>query len=242
MPNGHISDIDPGSNCESTELLAEMDAFQTRMGTRSTREARAMQGLLRAAREIAERDAGKARLLFERSCDHYAKALNKENQMWHFFGAMCAVICMALAATYLAGIKDGSWGGAILANLTKPQQLVSLVYFACTGAIASMILRLPSIDMGNDERRIFVFFTGFLPPLLAICFAGAVQVILSTGVVSISIGSAPVNVEANTWVAAFLCGFSEKFAPNLLAIADAAETRRQKRVDRSTQTPPALDA
>jgi len=86
---------------------------------------------------------------------------------------------------------------------------------------------MPSIGMTNEERRSYVFFSACLPPLVAVCFMGVIYVMLLTGMISINLGLADTN-NASTWVAAFLCGFSEKFAPSLLALTEGTSSSSKK--------------
>lgn len=103
-------------------------------------------------------------------------------------------------------------------NLAEPSTLISLFAFAGMGSITSALIGLPSLDLKNELSRKFVIYLGVAKPLIAISFASVVYVILKNDLVTIA-GNFHIDnggKAAFLWVAAFLCGFSERFAVGIL--------------------------
>ncbi|BCL88802.1 hypothetical protein [Ralstonia pseudosolanacearum] len=78
------------------------------------------------------------------------------------------------------------------------------------------MLRLSKIDLQDEDRRAFIMFSAAIHPLMAGGFMAIIYVILENQIISINLGLGVNADKAVEWLAAFLCGFSEKFAPGIL--------------------------
>lgn len=204
----------PGQSAvDATLLLAETQAFRIRMGKRNTRDVAGVKILIDAVEAVAKTDAQKGRDFFKLAKEEYRQSIGTENQMWFLLGALLGSAGIFLIAWLL--IVGAGEKLPILANLVGPAQLATLTFFAVVGTLTSIMLRLPSINMRDEERRSYVMFSAAIHPLMAAGFMSVVYVILKFKIIGISLGDDH-NAEAFTWIAAFLCGFSEKFAPTLL--------------------------
>lgn len=105
-----------------------------------------------------------------------------------------------------------------LKNLTDSSTIASLFTFAAMGSVTSILTRLSSLDLREETSRKFVIYSAIARPFVAISFASVVYVILKYKIVAITLGgntSKEVD-DAVLWIAAFLCGFSERFASDIL--------------------------
>lgn len=84
------------------------------------------------------------------------------------------------------------------------------------GSLTSIMLRLSKIDLQDEDRRIVIMFSAAIHPLMAGGFMAIIYVILQNQIISINLGKGEDAAKAVEWLAAFLCGFSEKFAPGIL--------------------------
>jgi len=87
--------------------------------------------------------------------------------------------------------------------------------FAGMGSVASVLTRLSAIDLKGELRRKWVVTSAATRPVLALLFAGVIYVILQNDLITV-LGSTGTDKGALIWVASFLCGFSERFAVDIL--------------------------
>jgi len=102
--------------------------------------------------------------------------------------------------------------------------LVFICLFAGMGSIASILTRVLKMEELKQElapSAIIVSAAG--RPVVAIFFAIVVFLILEQGIVTIEIGSAD-NPDKFYLVVAFLCGFSERFAQDIIARVSGTKT------------------
>jgi hypothetical protein len=101
-----------------------------------------------------------------------------------------------------------------------PHELgVEIVVFAGIGSLVSVLTRLSSLDLGEQLNPYLVYITGFSPPVVAVANAVVVYLILSSGIIQLKIGNGSTTPTAVYLVAAFLTGFSERFAQNIIGAA-----------------------
>ena len=108
-----------------------------------------------------------------------------------------------------------------------PSDIVPLFGFAGMGTFVSVMTRLNTLDLADETSRKLLLISGAARPLTAIFFASVVYVILRHQFIPIQFGP-PVVSKATTqatssgyqpaigWVASFLCGFSERFATDII--------------------------
>lgn len=201
------------SKVDETVLLAEVEAFRIRSGKRNTRDVAGVKALINAVDAIAKIDSERGTDLLILAKERYQQSIGTENQMCFLLGALLGSLGIFLIARLLIMGSSEKW--PILENLVGPAQLATLTFFAVVGTLTSIMLRLPSINIRNEERRSYVMFSAAIHPLMATGFMSIVYVILKYKIIGITLGDES-NAVAFTWLSAFLCGFSEKFAPTLL--------------------------
>ena len=102
--------------------------------------------------------------------------------------------------------------------------LVFICLFAGMGSIASILTRILKMEELKQEiapSAIMVSAAG--RPVVAIFFAIVVYLILEQGIVTIEFGSSD-NPDRFYLVVAFLCGFSERFAQDIIARVSGTKT------------------
>ena len=123
-----------------------------------------------------------------------------------------------LALILLAAITVALTNLPAFSTLAAPQMIIGLFAFAGIGSTASVLTRLSTMDLGNETSKGMLLLSGASKPLIAIAFACIVYIIMKHQLVAISVGgSGKEAAEAAIWVAAFLCGFSERFASDIIA-------------------------
>jgi hypothetical protein len=134
---------------------------------------------------------------------------------------------------YATGVLMGLGGGLLLTvaawfigrwlptQITSPEEIFALVFFTSAGSFASVMGRLGTIDIGEASDRALLTFSAIGRPVVALAFASVVFVIFKNRVIT-SAGCTKETEDmcrAILWVAEFLTGYSERFAPDLLARA-----------------------
>ena len=130
--------------------------------------------------------------------------------------------------TYLLGMAIGivavgvlGCGAQFLSPIVAPgapQNLLPIVcLFAALGSVASVLSRLSKIEeLGRRNAKFTLLLSGASRPTIAAIFGIIVYLILDLGIVTIHVGDSQ-NPERLYLVAGFLCGFSERFATEILA-------------------------
>ena len=98
----------------------------------------------------------------------------------------------------------------------KPGILPLICLFAGLGSLTSVLTRLDQIDLRFVNQLILI--SGAARPVIAICLALVVYLILDLKLLDIRFGI-PTEQNQNSifLVSAFFCGFSERFAQGILA-------------------------
>jgi hypothetical protein len=129
---------------------------------------------------------------------------------------------------YLLGMVIGvmvSIGIAILLMQSSPYFLVaitgnilgSIFLFAGIGSITSVLTRLSDIDLRQQISNSLIFISGATRPVVAIFFAMIVFLILKMKIIDIHFGSDSASPDGIYLVTSFLCGFSERFASDIIS-------------------------
>jgi len=151
-----------------------------------------------------------ARALLAHAGSIYWKHVQGKNRIHYLLGALMGVGVVAVLGAILI------WS-AVLAPYLKPELLPLLLIFASMGSFTSILTRLSKIDLRQETSRRMLYVSGATKPLTAMFFALVVFFILDLEVVSIQPGKAEAPNSGGVFIiAAFLCGFSERFAKDLL--------------------------
>jgi len=130
---------------------------------------------------------------------------------------------------YLAGLMLGIVACTILAGglyliakslsqpFIAPRLLPVLCLFAGMGSLTSVLTRLDQINLKLETDPWLIVFSGGSRPLVAILLSLVVYLILDLKLIDIRLGS-PTDANRNSiyFVTSFLCGFSERFATDIL--------------------------
>jgi hypothetical protein len=174
-----------------------------------------------------------ARIALDRASAVYAAHVATRNRVWYLVGVLLG---FAMAATVLVGLESWlgreqpihTWLGSF--DDLGPQVLIPLFSFAGMGTFVSVLGRISKLDLADESSVLLLVVSGAARPLIAIFFAAIVYVIIKNQLIPIQIGSTPTTMpglngtrtagvdapNGMLYVAYFLCGFSERFASDLV--------------------------
>src|SRR6266852_3465465 len=156
------------------------------------------------------------RRVFERAQATYDDHLETVNRLRYLFGVVLGTVALGIVAAVVLWFTSSQ--GFRLG--ISPQLLIGLFAFAGMGTLASVLSRLSSLDLGQRRSARIVVISGASRPLVAIILAIVVYVILLLRIVNIHVGSgttAQPTPDGIYLIAAFLSGFSERFAQDIIA-------------------------
>lgn len=199
-------------------LIAEVRASWQRALQRNLWSKAAVRELLRGAVLAGIGDVKQGRDLFEKATVIFDEDVQTRNRMFYVVGLVLGVLIVALVTAIVIAFAM-RWP-VFAERLAKPSTVISLFAFAGMGSLTSVLIRLSTIDLRKELRTKFVVMSGAARPLVAICFASVVYVILTYKIVAVQLSTASGGDIDYTFgvvsAAAFLCGFSERFATDLL--------------------------
>lgn len=140
----------------------------------------------------------------------YQEDAQVRNRNWY---ALSIIIGVSIAAIICGGVAF--FASRNIANLATPDTIISLFAFAALGSLTSNFTRLGTLDFRNETSKKYIIYSAIARPIVAISFASITYVILKYQIVPIQLGREE-SGDAPYWVAAFLCGFSERFASDVL--------------------------
>jgi hypothetical protein len=195
-------------------ILGDIRALEARVVQRRLWSSASVRELLQAAADAATtgNDPVKARQAFAEAETSFQNDVQTKNRMFYLLGVLLGLFALALIAAIVLWIARRIG----LTDLASPEMVVDLFAFAGLGSVASVLARLSAIDLKDELRKKWVVISAATRPILAIAFASVVYVVLNYGVVSFSSFDTVERKKALIWIAAFLCGYSERFAVDLL--------------------------
>ena len=160
---------------------------------------------------LSQHDTSEGRTILNEATKVYYHHNQTRNRIRYLAGAV-AGICVS------AGLGAGSLLLAPFGEYVAPKLLILLFVFAGVGSLTSVLTRISSIDLKEETSNFSVYVSGFSRPLIAIFFAVIVYLILDTKILDVKFGS-PTEVKAGAiyLVTSFLCGFSERFAQDIIS-------------------------
>jgi hypothetical protein len=162
---------------------------------------------------VVDGDAGQGKLLFDRAESSYAYHLQTRNRLRYLLGMVVGIVGAALIGWVLLQMLP-------LRGLLRPELLILILAFAGMGSLTSVLTRLSSIDLHQESDQTIVVMSGAARPIVAIVFSVVVALLLASKILNISFGSATGDeADAVYVIAAFLSGFSERFAEDIIARA-----------------------
>jgi hypothetical protein len=156
------------------------------------------------------RDARQGRLIFEEAERVYYHHNQTKNRVRYLTGALTGIaVAGALGAGSLLLSKS-------LEQFIAREFLILIFVFAGLGSLTSVLTRISSIDLKEETSNFSVFVSGFSRPLVAMFLAVVVYLIVNGQIVDIKLGN-PNDPKAGYLVISFLCGFSERFAEDIIS-------------------------
>jgi hypothetical protein len=203
-----------GFSAEQILLISYIRALEQRVKQRRLWSADTVKELLQGAADATVHAdvLDKAREALRRAQKVFEDDIQTKNRMFYLLGALVGTM----------GLGFLTWGvleyyeAAGMTGLATKSTVIYLVVFAGMGSAASVLTRLSTIDLKDELRKKMVFFSAMTRPLLAIAFASVVYEILSNNIISFKGFEGDSSRSGLIWVAAFLCGFSERFAIDIL--------------------------
>jgi hypothetical protein len=162
-----------------------------------------------------------ARSLLTQAEGVWQQHLQARNRLRYLLGMLAGIFVLFVFGVVLVLASDPH--GAL--EKVMPVYLLPLVLlFSGMGAMTSVLTRLSSIDLRDQTSVPLVFISGMARPVTAVFFALVVSLLLGLRVLDFHIGirGGEDVPPALFLVAAFLCGFSERFAEDVLARFAAA--------------------
>ena len=161
--------------------------------------------------EGGETEAGRSLLTHAEGV--YLQHIQARNRLRYLLGMLAGILVL-----FVFGIALGRASG-VLGSVMPADLLPFVLLFAGMGAMTSVLTRLSSIDLRDQTSIPMVFISGMARPVTAVFFALVVSLVLALRIVDLHVGvRGGEGVPPSLFlVAAFLCGFSERFAQDVLA-------------------------
>lgn len=152
------------------------------------------------------------RLLYQKAEMAYFDFIQVRNRLRFLLG-----MTIGTAVTAVLGGLLAPWA-SFLEPYVASHLLGMLVLFAGLGSITSVLGRLSAIDLRQETSDTMLVISGAAKPVVAIVLAVIVFLILDLKIVEIHVGNAQ-GERANGLflITSFLCGFSERFASDIIA-------------------------
>lgn len=216
----------PNGSSECRMLLASVLALVARIEARRPRRALEIMMLLCGVVQLAvcENDPDKGRVLYQEAYAAFAQSARSGNQLRFFGGAALGAATMGISTACVIFIQ--TLRPAFLKQLAESDVVVGVAFFALAGSLVSILVRLHKIDLVEEDETWMVVLTGALQPTVAMGFMCVVYVIVAAPLIPISLHDP--QLTGFKFAAAFLCGFSEKFAPALLDRVEGSFSGRDK--------------
>ena len=175
---------------------------------------------------LVAKDLTKAQKIFQQAVQVYERDSLSKNRIRYVAGTSIGVLALIILAALTVALTSLP----IFSSLAAPQMIVGLFAFAGIGSTASVLTRLSTMDLGNETSKGMLLLSGASKPLVAIAFACIVYIIIKHQLIAVSVGGLdkPAAAEAAIWVAAFLCGFSERFASDIIAKLEPTDATVKK--------------
>jgi hypothetical protein len=195
-------------------LIGEIKALQASVVQRRLWSAAAVRELLQGAVNTAVigNDPSLGRSLFVKAETLFQNDVQTKNRLFYLLGMGAGLAALGVIAMALLAVASWSSG----TELASKPMLVSLFAFAAIGSVASVLARLDAIDLKFELRRKWVVTSAAVRPLIAFAFASISYVVINAGVIEFAGFGDVDSRKPLIWIAAFLCGYSERFAADLL--------------------------
>jgi hypothetical protein len=209
--------IPDGANSQQQKLAADIVVLDHRAHWRlraGSPEWEEVIGLLANAANLGviSGQPTEARAIYQEALSAFEHHNQTKNRIRYLCGALIGVLAAALLATAFFAVSR-FWQPFI-----SPQFLILIFLFAGIGSITSVLTRIGSIDLRKEISDSSVVISGAARPVVAIFLALLVYLILETKIVDIKFGNpSDGKVYSVYLISSFLCGFSERFASDIIS-------------------------
>lgn len=200
-------------------LGAEVEALHCRVLRHSPRRRPEMLAMLNGALRAAQRDVQEGQRLLAAARVRFREVTQTHNQLLYMAGALGGAIVGLLIAFWIlhqapttGTVAPSPW----MKNLAEPSTVATLCIYGLIGSLTSIFTRLSSMQLAEIDSPTTVIVMGVVQPFIALGFVSVIYLILQHELFGISLKAGTDSKLAPIWVAAFLCGFSERFAPGIL--------------------------
>jgi len=207
-----------GATADQKALAAEIMALDHRAHEQlgpDTPEWKEVLGMLTNAANIGLMygEVPQARLDYNQAEQAFFLHLQAKNRLKYLLGLMIGVVVCTLLSGLLYALAR-----SLAQPFVTPKLLPLLCLFAGMGSLTSVLTRLDSIDLKFETTDLLIMISGGARPIVAIFFALVVYLILDLKLIDVKFGT-PTDENRNSiyLISSFLCGFSERFAQDILS-------------------------
>jgi hypothetical protein len=210
---------EPPENAAEIALLARLRALQESVIRFSAWDRREVGELIKGARDavVVAHDPKVGAELLSRAQETYYLGLQTRNRLsyalWSVVGTM-GTFFLFMALRWGLGLSKLAPDGAQV-HLPDWDTTFKVVGLATLGSLVSAATRVISIDLRLERNKSILFAMAVAKALVAVGFAIVVYIVLAGGLAKF--GGLDSSRHDVWFVAAFLSGFSERFASDLLA-------------------------
>jgi hypothetical protein len=164
---------------------------------------------------IVAGDLPKAQGILKAATEIYERALIGRNRIHYAAGTALGVLILVVIAFIVVELGAR---GAVKA-FPSTDILIALIAFAGMGSVTSVLIRLSGMDLKEETSKGLLMISGASKPIVAVSFAIIVYLVLKYQLIAVTFaqGSGGPDSDVAYWVAAFLCGFSERFGSDIIA-------------------------
>lgn len=164
-------------------------------------------------------DPTQGRVIFEEAERVYFHHNQTRNRIRYLTGALIGILVAGILGAAATLFFSKSMEQFVARDL-----LVLIFVFAGIGSLTSVLTRIASIDLRAETSNFSVFMSGFSRPVVAMILAFVVYLILSGHMVDIKLGGSN-DPRLAYLLISFLCGFSERFAEDIIARVPFASSK-----------------
>jgi hypothetical protein len=153
-----------------------------------------------------------ARNLLDRAEAIFLQHMQAKNRLRYLLGVL-----LGCAVSFLFGVSL-IFVSVLTEQFIPRTHLLLVVLFACMGTIASVMLRLSSIDLREQTNITLILISGLARPITAVLYALVLYLLVMSKFIEVHIG--PADEAGSKYfflLVSFLCGFSERFASDILS-------------------------
>lgn len=133
----------------------------------------------------------------------------RQGQRWYIAGTVVGLVAIGAVLAFAAALADGNW-----------TRIFEGAIFGAAGALASVLYRMNrgALKVDAQQGKRLVYTGALVKPLAGAVFGGIVVALLLSGLLPIEVPEADPQRFYFLGVLAFVAGFSERWAPNLLQL------------------------